>query len=153
MLTVFIANCIKISAYKSKKNHIRTHFCILITVLIWRRWRDSNSRRLFRPLPLFESGPFNHLGTSPYMFFNRLSRKQERTAGESITDLSANGQQKNNQYFGKLCIPEETDMRISTEITACCVSISESIISAAQEKIKVLPGSFLPAPEHPSSVR
>ena len=31
----------------------------------WRRWRDSNSRRLFRPLPHFECGPFNHLGTSP----------------------------------------------------------------------------------------
>ena len=25
LLTVFIANCIKIIAYKSKKNHIRTH--------------------------------------------------------------------------------------------------------------------------------
>ena len=42
MQTVFNANCIKISAYKSKKNHIRTHFCILITVLFWQGHKDLN---------------------------------------------------------------------------------------------------------------
>ena len=42
MQTVFIPNCIQISVYKSKKNHIRTHFCILITVLIWQGHKDLN---------------------------------------------------------------------------------------------------------------
>ena len=30
-----------------------------------RRWRDLNPRAGITDLPLFESGPFNHLGTSP----------------------------------------------------------------------------------------
>ena len=40
---------------------------IKITVDLWRRWRDLNSRYGFAVLPHFECGPFSHLGTSPYV--------------------------------------------------------------------------------------
>mgnify|MGYP007112530080 CR=1 FL=1 len=52
--------------------------------------------RAFRPLPLFESGPFNHLGTSPCIFFNRLPK-----TGENLNDFDVNGNGKpiGNQYF------------------------------------------------------
>ena len=41
---------------------------IKITVDLWRRWRDLNSRYGFAVLPHFECGPFSHLGTSPDAF-------------------------------------------------------------------------------------
>ena len=33
--------------------------------------------RVLTPLPLFESGPFNHLGTSPFIFSRSLGRKSD----------------------------------------------------------------------------
>lgn len=36
-------------------------------ICIWRRKRESNPRRL-SPLPVFETGPFGHLGISPCAF-------------------------------------------------------------------------------------
>ena len=65
MLTVFIANCIKISAYKSKKNHIRTHFCILITVLIWQGHKDLN------PEPTVLETAALPIELYPYMLFKK----------------------------------------------------------------------------------
>ena len=39
---------------------------IKIAVLLWRRCGDLNPSAGGTDLPDFESGPFNHLGTSPY---------------------------------------------------------------------------------------
>ena len=43
-----------------------------IITLLWRRCRDLNPSAGKTDLPDFESGPFNHLGTSPDMFELRV---------------------------------------------------------------------------------
>ena len=50
---------------KSLKRKRRTH---RIRRDAWRRCRDLNPSAGKTDLPDFESGPFNHLGTSPDMF-------------------------------------------------------------------------------------
>ena len=61
-----------------KKTSSRT---IRKSATTWRRWRDSNSRALFRRLPHFECGPFDHLGTSPCALPRRRARGLLRRGG------------------------------------------------------------------------
>ena len=48
--------------------------------VIWRRWRDLNSRVGVTDLPVFEAGPFSRLGTSPYIIFSKGHCKMFFTA-------------------------------------------------------------------------
>ena len=74
------------------KETCRQKFCLQVSFIFQRRWRDLNPRASKADLPDFESGPFSRLGTSPevksysmeYQWFHRVLIKTTNTSISQI---------------------------------------------------------------------